>query len=86
MVRRSKKIGRANIALGHCDRKKKKYEELKILCAGIASEKLLLTGTGFHITRIAQVLIERGDKWIQLIPAYFYYESQYKSGFDGPIV
>ena len=85
MVRRSKKIGRANIALGHCDRKKKKYEELKI-CAGIASEKLLLTGMGLHITRIAQVLIETGDKWIQLIPAHFYYESQYKSGFDGPIV
>ena len=52
MVRRSKKIGRANIALGHCDRKKKKYEELKI-CAGIASEKLLLTGTGLHITRMS---------------------------------
>ena len=41
---------------------------------------------GLHITRIAQVLIESGDKWIQLIPAHFYYDSQYNSGFDGPIV
>ena len=61
MVRRSKKIGRANIALGHCDRKKKKYEELKILCAGIASEKLLLTGTGLRIARTNRVLIGSGD-------------------------
>ena len=33
-----------------------------------------------------QVLIESGDKLIQLIPAHFYYDSQYNSGFDGPIV
>ena len=32
------------------------------------------------------MLIESGDKWIQLIPAHFYYDSQYNSGFDGPIV
>ena len=61
-----------------------KYKELKI-CAGIASEKLLLTGTGLHITRITKVLIESGDKRIQLIRAHFYYDSQYTPASTGQL-
>ena len=40
--------------------KRNKYEDLEI-CAGIVSEKLLLTGTGLRIARTNRVLIGSGD-------------------------
>ena len=46
--------------LGNAIEKRNKYEDLKI-CAGIVSEKLLLTGTGLRIARTNRVLIGSGD-------------------------
>ena len=40
--------------------KRNKYEDLEI-CAGLVSEKLLLTGTGLRIARTNRVLIGSGD-------------------------
>ena len=45
---------------GNAIEKRNKYEDLEI-CAGIVSEKLLLTGTGLRIARTNRVLIGSGD-------------------------